>query len=161
MTVSVEIPAKLYELIRRRAEREGKLPEEIIVEAFLEHVDPESRVKVYLELHEKYLRDAEGLSSEGDIVQASEKYWGAVAALLGVIGEREGLPHYTHRDLVEVIEHIALKTSDPEVSTLFRLAEGLHANFYHNFLRKETFDRHKEGVLKLIAKLKEYLENIS
>ena len=161
MTVSVEIPAKLYELIRRRAEREGKLPEEIIVEAFLEQVDPESRVKVYLELYEKYLRDAEGLSSEGDIVQASEKYWGAVTALLSVIGEREGLPHYTHRDLVEVIEHIALKANDPEVSTLFRLAEGLHANFYHNFLRKETFDRHKEGVLKLIAKLKEYLGNIS
>lgn len=39
---------------------------------------------------EKYLLDAEELYAKGDLVQAGEKYWGAVTALLSAIAERRG-----------------------------------------------------------------------
>ncbi len=69
----------------------------------------------------------------------------------------KGLPHYTHRDLWEVVEHLVEETGDPEYSTLFRLAEGLHANFHHNFMRRRSFEKHREGVLKLIEKLRKLI----
>lgn len=39
----------------------------------------------------------------------------------------------------------------------FRMAEGLHANFYHNFLEREEFDLHQEAVLKLVERLRRLL----
>jgi len=37
------------------------------------------------------------------------------------------------------------------------MAEGLHANFYHNFMGKEDFEKHGDCALKLISKLKEFI----
>jgi len=123
----------------------------------LSKLDPQERVEVYEELFELYFSEAERLYAREELPQAGEKYWSAVASLLKAIAELEGLPHHTHRDYVEIVEHIAEKQNNPEISILFSLAEGLHANFYHSFLRKPTFSKHREGVLKLIKKLKEYL----
>lgn len=47
-------------------------------------------MEAYLKLAEKYLLDAEELYAKGDLVQAGEKYWGAVTALLSAIAERRG-----------------------------------------------------------------------
>lgn len=78
--------------------------------------------------------------------------------LLSAVAERRGLPHYTHRDFWEVVEALVEETRNPEYSTLFSLAEKLYANFYHGFLRRESFDKHREGALRLIEMLKELLK---
>ncbi|MGH9921765.1 MAG: PaREP1 family protein, partial [Nitrososphaerales archaeon] len=38
--------------------------------------------KRYQRLHSKYLTNADRLLSEGDLSQAAEKYWGAVATVI-------------------------------------------------------------------------------
>jgi len=65
------------------------------------------------------------------------------------------MPHYTHRDFWDIVEALVEESGNPEFSTLFRLAEGLHANFYHGFMRRESFEKHREGVLRLINMLME------
>ncbi|MHA1595222.1 MAG: PaREP1 family protein [Candidatus Baldrarchaeia archaeon] len=112
---------------------------------------------MYKKLHEKYLQEAEDLYRKNDLPQAGEKYWGSLIALLNVVGEKEKLPHYTHRDLREIAEFLTKKTNDPEFSRLFSSAEALHANFYHNFMSRLSFDAHREDLLKLVRKIKEYL----
>ncbi len=154
MGVTIELPEEVAELVRTVASRRGRTVEQLVLDAVARELDPEERAAAYLKLSEKYLADAEELYGKGDLPQAGEKYWGAVTALLSAIAERRGLPHYTHRDYWDIVEAIAEETGDPEYSTLFRLAEGLHANFYHGFLRRETFDRHREGVLRLIEMLR-------
>jgi len=84
-----------------------------------------------------------------------------LAALLNAIGELLGVKHYSHRDYQLIIQHIYRDTRDVEVLRLFGMAERLHANFYHNFLDKETFDRHREDTLALIEKLRQYLDVIT
>jgi len=84
-----------------------------------------------------------------------------VAALLNAIGELLGVEHYSHRDYQLIIQHIYRDTRDVEVLRLFGMAERPHANFYHNFLDKETFDRHREDALALIEKLRRYLDVIT
>lgn len=61
--------------------------EEFIAELIAERLDPPRRIELYLKLHGDYLRAAEELYAKGDLAQASEKYWGAVTALLNVIAE--------------------------------------------------------------------------
>lgn len=155
----LELPREVVEILKRLALKKGKPIEELILDAVARELDPRLRIEVYLKLFEKYLADAEELYRKGDLAQAGEKYWGAVTALLSAIAEKRGLPHYTHRDFWEVVEVIVEETRNPDYSTLFSLAEKLHANFYHSFLRKESFDKHREGVLKLVDMLRKLVEN--
>ena len=112
--VSIEIPEEIYRVLLEAARRKGKTVEQLIVDSVVNELDRESRIQVYRRLYEKYLRDAEELYRKGDYAQACEKYWGAVAALLSIVGEKEGLPHYTHRDLRDIAEHLTEKNRRPE-----------------------------------------------
>lgn len=80
-----------------------------------ERLDPPSRVDLYLKLHEEYLAKAEELYAKGDLPQAGEKYWGAVAALLSAVAEKRGLPHYSHRDYDELIDLLYEESGDEEL----------------------------------------------
>ena len=157
----IELPLEVIELLRERAIRRGRSLEEFILDAAVRELDPEVRVEVYLKLFDKYLREAEELYGRGDLIQSGEKYWGAVTSLLSAVAEKAGLRHYTHRDLWDVVEWLVGETGDPEYSTLFSLAEKLHANFHHNLLRRESFDRHREGVLRLIEMLRGWLGRVA
>ena len=154
---SIEVSREIYELLTEIARRKGKSVEEIVVESIARDLDPRARIEVYIKLYEKYLREAEELYSKGDLAQAGEKYWGALTALLNVVAEREGLPHYTHRDLREIVEYLTEKTRDPDYSRLFSSAEALHANFYHGFMSRLSFEAHRSDAIKLIRKIREFL----
>ena len=155
--ITIEIPERVYEILKTIAKRRGKSINELVLESIVKEFDSKTRIEVYLELHNKYLKEAEELYGKGELAQSSEKYWRAVVSLLSAIAEIKGLPHYSHRDFWEVIEIIVEETKNPEYSTLFRLAEGLHANFYHNFMRKESFEKHREETLRLIKMLEELI----
>lgn len=154
----IKVSKDIYELLTLIAQRKGKSVEELILESIVKELDPRTRFEVYLKLHEKYLREAEELYGKGDLVQAGEKYWGALVSLLNIIGEKEDLPHYTHRDLRDIVEFLTEKTNDSEYSRLFSSAEALHQNYYHNFMSKLSFDIHREDTLKLIQKLRKLIE---
>ena len=154
---SIVVPNEFYELLVEVARRRGRSVEEVVVESIVKDLDPKTRVEVYAKLHERYLREAEELYSRGDFAQAGEKYWGTLTSLLNIVGEREGLPHYTHRDLRDIVEFLAMRKNDPEYSRLFSSAEALHANFYHNFMSKLSFKAHRDDAVKLIRMIKELL----
>ncbi len=132
----------------------GRDVEEFLLSLVAEKLDPSERVQIYLKLHEKYLREAEDLYAKNDLAQAGGKYWGAVTALLNAVAEKRGLPHYSHRDYAALIEKLYDEMEDEELLKGFALAERLHANFYHNFLEKKSFEVHRREVLRLIEKLK-------
>jgi len=125
-----------------------------------EKVDPEKRIQIYLALYIKFIREAKEFEEKGDLVQASEKYWGAVTALLNIVGEKKGIPHYTHRDYWEIMNHIIDETKDEALTELFALAEKLHANFYHSFIPEHQFAIYSKKIKMLIEKLLRYLETI-
>ena len=153
--MALTISPPVAEVLRRAAG--DRDVEEFLLELLAERLDPPQRVEIYLKLHERYLQEAEQLYAKGDLPQAGEKYWGAVTALLNAIAERRGLPHYSHRDYAELIETLYEETKDRDLVVWFSLAERLHANFYHNFMRREGFDLHREAVLKLAERLRRLL----
>ncbi|AET33069.1 PaREP1 family protein [Pyrobaculum ferrireducens] len=147
-----EISREVAEIVKKSAG--DRDVEEFLVELVAARLDPPQRVEAYLKLHEKYLREAEELYQRGDLLQAGEKYWGAVAALLNAIADKRGWEHYSHRDYAVAIDRLYTETRDRELVVGFRMAEGLHANYYHNFMRREGFELHREAVLRLVEKLR-------
>ena len=79
-TASIILPRQLSEKLSEKAEEMGYLPEELGVEllskSLNEELDPKGLVEHYQILSEKYLDEARELLKKGDLVQASEKFWG-------------------------------------------------------------------------------------
>ncbi len=107
----------------------------------------------YGRLNEKYLADGARLLHEEDYVQASEKFWGAVATMIKVVATRRQLRHYSHRELVGVMRMLRNETGDPEYLTLFQSAERLHANFYEDALGPEDVRTLAAEAARLVQKL--------
>jgi len=149
---------ELLRLISEESRKRGMSPELFLADLIVQRLDPKERVSVYLKLHEALLRGAEEEYARGDLVQASEKLWGSVVSLLNAIAEVRGWEHYSHRDYDVIVQNLYEETSDKELVLYFGMAERLHANFYNNFMSKETFELHRDYVLMLINKLKEFIK---
>ena len=74
---------------------------------------------------------------QGDLMQASEKAWGAAAHFLKAMAVLRGLDHHTHHHLVEVASALRKETGNDDIVRLFRTAESLHANFYEGSMDED------------------------
>ena len=111
-----------------------------------------------LELGEKYLREGEEFLARGDVIQACEKFWGAVAEAVKAVAESRGWEHAKHRHLMETISKLFKETRDEELLRLIASAERLHTNFYEGFMSREEAEIHMKDAKKLIEKLKTHIK---
>jgi len=91
--------------------------------------------------------------TEGDLIQASEKGWGAAAQAVKAVAERRGWRHDSHRALFETVNRLTEETGDGAITTSFGVAQALHMNFYEHWLPQETVQRHLASIEALVAKL--------
>ena len=69
--------------------------------------------------------------SAGDLCQAGEKAWGAVALLAKAVAAHRGWAHFGHDDIRSVIRQLADDSPDePAIRRALLAAESLHGNFY-------------------------------
>ena len=85
---------------------------------------------------DEFLAKAHQYLAEGDLLQASEKGWGATARMVKAIAETRGWRNSSrsHGDLYRVVERVANELNDKRVSTLFRSASALRENFYEGYM---------------------------
>ena len=67
---------------------------------------------------------------QGDLMQASEKAWGAAAHFLKAMAVLRGLNHDSHHHLVQIAGKLRKETGNDDIVLLFNTAESLHVNFY-------------------------------
>ena len=118
----------------------------------------EDGTKNYLQLNNKYLREAEDLIGKGDYVQASEKFWDAAAEIVKAVAANRKTEIRSHGDLHRFVARLKQELNDPELPRLFGLAGELHQNFYENWLPPETVVDYGEAVKQLVRKLKRLIE---
>lgn len=83
------------------------------------------------EISEQFLDHAEVEFEKGDLLQASEKAWGAVAHYTKAVAGDHGWPHGSHGDIRKNAGRLIELTGDPrQYNRLFNLIENLHVNFY-------------------------------
>jgi len=110
-----------------------------------ELIDPDNLAESYWEASEDLIRQARNELAKGDLRQAGEKAWGAVAlALKSLAYKRKGLRLSSHFELWEYVDKLVEETHDEELGRLWRSVSSMHVNFYEGWATK----KHVEGAIK-------------
>ena len=112
-----------------------------------------TRTQDHNETGRAFLARARDYLAEDDLLQASEKGWGAAARMVKAVAEQHGWSHNGHRDLYSAINRLAAETDDPHLRTLFDSASALHANFYEGWMPGEMVAASLDQVSELVEKL--------
>ena len=87
------------------------------------------------EISERFLSHAQREFDNGDLLQASEKAWGAVAHRVKAIAREQGWPNKSHTDVRNNARRLLARSADPVGNRFaFRSVERLHNNFYEEDL---------------------------
>ena len=110
----------------------------------------------HMEISRRFILHAEEQMDKGDLLQTSEKAWGATAHRLKAIARRRGWPHGGHRHYYTIITRLSEEVEQPEeFIALFHAADSLHANFYNDFQPEELVRTGLGNVKKLLDMLDE------
>jgi hypothetical protein len=83
------------------------------------------------EIGREFLERAEVEYDKGDLLQACEKAWGAVAHYTSSVSLENGWVQQSHYDIRNNARTLIALTNDPRRCTeLFSVIEHLHVNFY-------------------------------
>jgi hypothetical protein len=161
-SLGLVLPKRIEERLEEESKRTGASEEELIVEALLkafgERLDQGAKVEFHLKLSEKYMMEAEEFLKKGDLVQASEKAWGASSQIVKALAAREGRELRSHGELHKQVVKIARETRDEEIRSLWQSAGMLHQNFYENWLPPEMVEGNVNDVKKFVEKLRQLLK---
>ncbi len=89
----------------------------------------------------------------GDLIQASEKFWGSVAQALKSIAHARGWEHKSHGNFYRIIRNLVDESGDKQLVPLFQAADTLHANFYEHWLEADEIQSLADQVDELLKKL--------
>ena len=114
----------------------------------------QAEIENHLEVSDRFLQDARFEYERGDLPQASEKAWGAVAHYLKSEAKFRGWPNESHRDLIDIANDLALETDNPErVDELFAVVSQQHVNFYEDNLLYGQVSKGIDAAHELISRL--------
>ena len=109
------------------------------------------------EISAQFLDHAEDEFRRGDLLQASEKAWGAVSHSVNAVARQRSWPLGSHRRLIENANKLISR--DPVHAShrrrLLRSVEALHANFYQAFLDEDSVREGIEDAKELISTLED------
>lgn len=91
----------------------------------------------------------------GDLLQASEKAWGALAHYVKSVAEERGWENDHHADIMRIAQALAAVADAPQRQReRLGTARVLHVNFYEDELLPESVQDGINSVAKLLAALK-------
>ena len=85
----------------------------------------------HLQIALEFLDASDREFDEGQERQACEKLWGATAHVMIAAAKQRGLPHRSHRAMLETAERLAEEYGEPLVKAQFAVAEKFHRRFYN------------------------------
>jgi len=110
-------------------------------------------VEKYLDLSKRYLEQAHEIMAKGDYAKAGEMFWGATAEMVKALALHKGMELKSHREIWEYVAKLSEETGDREILKLFHVANGLHINFYEDWMPPEVIEEDAKFVKTLIEKL--------
>ena len=114
------------------------------------------RSSEHVEAARRFLVDADREYAAGDTLQASEKLWGAASHVVTAEMLRREIAPNGHRAAVEAVRQFGIDYEDHSLLPLFKVAEMLHANFYHGFLHPDKIPENRDLVHDFVGKMLNY-----
>ena len=93
---------------------------------------PASPPERYAEISQHLLRQAQAELAKGDILQASEKAWGATAHAIKSACQRLGWNHHAHHHLNAAASYITTELGRDDLRVVFGYLDGIHINYYEH-----------------------------
>ena len=109
------------------------------------------------ETSRRFIIQADAELAAGDLLQASEKGWGAAAHAIKAIAEEREWRHDSHARLFGIVDRLVAETGESDIRELFRAAGEVHKNFYEGSMSKEDI----AGSLAQIRTLLDILAGLS
>ena len=102
-----------------------------------------------------FLNAADIEFAAGDVLQASEKMWGAACHAIIALAQRRVWKYGSHYNMINAARNLAAETGDEFFLSGFKYAEKIHANFYHGFMDDMQLDESRvvvrEFTLRVLA----------
>ena len=92
----------------------------------------------YEEIGRYLLEQAQQELDNGDILQASEKAWGATAHAIKSVAQQRGWNHHAHNYLRDAANYIGFARDRQDLRQLFQYLEAFHSNYYEH--QRETIE---------------------
>ena len=112
----------------------------------------------HTEISEEFLRHSRAELAAGDILQASEKAWGAVAHCINSISKQRGWPVGSHRKLIDNARRLIRSDGEGQDTKLLLLqlgdAQQLHKNFYEELMSEDEVRERIANASELVAALR-------
>ena len=116
-----------------------------------------TRADYHADTANEFLSKARVYLSDDDLLQASEKGWGAAARMVKAVAETRGWRHSSHGDLYRAVDLLADEATDQQLRTLFQSANALHQNFYEGWMTEEAVSDGLDNVEEFANRLKAVL----
>lgn len=101
----------------------------------------------------EFLEKAEAEFEAGDILQGSEKLWGAATHAIMANAQLRGWNFGSHRSMAQAVDRLAVEVGDEFLESGFGVAEKCHANYYHDFMEDYELMRARNIVPRLVNRL--------
>ena len=98
----------------------------------------------------RFIAAADGYLSEGDLIQASEKLWGAAAHAAKAFCIRRRWRHGKYSHLRRAMQRMSEETGDDSWIDRFGVAYELHLNFYNDDMVAASISRDRLRVRALV-----------
>ena len=107
----------------------------------------------HVETAQEFLNAAYREFAHGDMLQASEKMWGAAVHAIEAAAQERGWEYGSHLKLLEVSDRLAEELDDSRITAGMVAARAFHANFYHGFMEESEFARGARVVEALVERV--------
>ena len=104
-----------------------------------------ARAARYASLSQHLVDEAQIQLDSDDLIQASEKAWGAAAHAIKSVAQTRGWNHHRHDLLRDIATHLVEEWDRPAMIYLFDSASALHTNFYEHELDAEEVQYRQIG----------------
>ena len=97
--------------------------------------------------------------AKGDLLQESEKGWGATAQMMKALSESRGWEHGRHRHLHQIASRLRAEAGDRDIYRAFAIASTLHENFYENQMTAQDIAEALDDVEALLGNLERIMSD--
>ena len=118
------------------------------------------KVADHLETSYLFIQQAQEELGRGDILQASEKAWGATVRVVKAVSLQRGWSQASQTALNKSVAKLVIEINDQELGRLYRIARGLHRNFYEGSQDEEEVREGIGDVQLLIGKVEKHIWSV-
>ncbi len=101
----------------------------------------------------KILEQSEKEFADDDVLQGSEKLWGAACQAVMAVAKSRGWDYGKSKHRSVVIDRLVEERGDSSLASGYSVAQKFHANFYNNFMEDDDIVRDRPIVHQLVEQL--------